>query len=350
MKTYRVIVCGTGGVGGGVLREALRKPWIDVVGVLVYSEHKNGVDVGELVGMPPTGVRATTSVEDVLALEADCVLYCAMDIGDDSPDEPLIRFLESGKSVITSLAYMRPESRLGGETLRQRLDDACRKGGVAFHASGINPGYISERLVLLATGLCSDIRQIKVEEFFNCEHLHASLLGLFGIGQPEEEAKQLTTALTISNIYLTQAIEYACEQLGVTVERIEQEQFFTQAPQDVTTHDMAIKQGTVGATKYRWTAYVDGKPFYVNENTWFMSKVMQPIEAETTENWQITIEARPSIRLFLEAAASMETPSNSFDGDPTPPGYYATAIPLVQMIPVVCDAEPGFIPPPLSGQ
>ena len=344
-KPCRVIVCGTGGVGGGALREALRMPWIQVVGVLVYSKSKADVDIGELVGMAPIGVKTTMDFEAILKLKADCVIYCARDIGDDSNDDIFVRLLESGKNVVTALAYHRPQNRNSGATIGARLEAACQKGGVSFHASGINPGFIVERMTLLATGLCSDIKQIKVEEFFNCEQLHESLMGMFGIGMPVSEAKKLTTAMHISNLYLTQAFEYTCEKLGVKVDRIEQEQFFKETPQDIKTIDMLIKKGTVGSTSYRWTVYVNGKPFFVKENTWFMTRSMQPIVAETTENWLITIEARPSVKLFLEANASMQNKTRAYEGDPTPPGYYATAIPMIQMIPIICDAKPGIIYP-----
>jgi hypothetical protein len=52
-RACRVIVCGTGGVGAAVLREALRLPWLEVVGVQVYA-----------------------------GLDADGGLYCARDFGD----------------------------------------------------------------------------------------------------------------------------------------------------------------------------------------------------------------------------------------------------------------------------
>ena len=45
-RPCRTIVCGTGGVGAAVLREALRFPWLEVVGVQVYTDDKAGVDAG----------------------------------------------------------------------------------------------------------------------------------------------------------------------------------------------------------------------------------------------------------------------------------------------------------------
>lgn len=51
------------------------RPDIELVGARVYSEAKNGVDIGTIVGRKPIGVIATTDTAEILALDADLVLY-----------------------------------------------------------------------------------------------------------------------------------------------------------------------------------------------------------------------------------------------------------------------------------
>jgi hypothetical protein len=72
---YRVIQWATGNTGQRALREVIRDPKFDLVGVLVYDEAKDGVDAGKLCGEAPTGVLATTDRDAVLALDADCCIY-----------------------------------------------------------------------------------------------------------------------------------------------------------------------------------------------------------------------------------------------------------------------------------
>ena len=69
---YRVIRWATGNTGQRALREVIRDPSFELVGVLVYSDEKHGVDAGELCGEPTTGVLATTDREAVLKRDADC--------------------------------------------------------------------------------------------------------------------------------------------------------------------------------------------------------------------------------------------------------------------------------------
>jgi 2,4-diaminopentanoate dehydrogenase len=342
-KIYRTIVCGTGGVGGAVLREALRLPWIDVVGVQVYSDHKAGVDAGELVGLPPVGVETTADLEAIIALEADCVLYCARDFGDFASDDVFVRLLESGKNVVTSLAYFRPESREPDAVAR--LVDACRLGGTSLHASGINPGYIGERLALILTGISHDIERIRVEEFYDITPLSKELAHLIGIGLSVEESTNAVAAAQLAQLYLQQSVALMCDALGVEVTHIDHEQVHRTASEEIQAVSYSVPEAAVGSVTNRWTAHVDGQPFLLYETTWFAGKPMQPEHSDVEHHWLVTIEGRPSMRMLLEVNASMETGAANYDGDPTSAGNYAIGIPLIQAIPRVCESEPGFLGP-----
>ncbi len=48
-----------------------------LVAVWVHSADKSGRDVGDLLGVPATGVRTTRDLDDVIAEKADCAVYTA---------------------------------------------------------------------------------------------------------------------------------------------------------------------------------------------------------------------------------------------------------------------------------
>ena len=95
MQKYRVIQWATGVVGSAALRGIIRHPQLELVGVKVYSDDKKGLDAGELVDMDKTGVSAVQDVDAIVALDADCVIYCPMpwDVAE------MCRLLESGKRL-----------------------------------------------------------------------------------------------------------------------------------------------------------------------------------------------------------------------------------------------------------
>ena len=97
--SYRVIQWGTGAVGVETLAATLDdRPDLELVGVRVYSDAKDGADVGELLGRAPIGVRATTDVQTILDLEADCVVYTPRITNLDD----VCALLAGGKNVVTT--------------------------------------------------------------------------------------------------------------------------------------------------------------------------------------------------------------------------------------------------------
>ena len=104
-SVHRVIQWGTGTVGSEIVTAILdHRDDLELVGALVYSETKDGVDVGALVGRNPIGVTATTDVEHILKLDADCVLYTPRTAHLDD----VCRLLESGKNVVTTAFLFHP--------------------------------------------------------------------------------------------------------------------------------------------------------------------------------------------------------------------------------------------------
>jgi len=74
-KTLKVIQWYTGEIGRHQIRTIVRSPLLELVGAFVHHEEKNGVDAGTIAGIEPLGVIVTNDMEEILAVEADCVLY-----------------------------------------------------------------------------------------------------------------------------------------------------------------------------------------------------------------------------------------------------------------------------------
>lgn len=102
----KIVIWGPGEIGGAVVREALKRPNLKIVGAKVFSSHKHGKDLGELVGIDSLGIQATTSQEEILALDADCVIVTPQPKAIvEGLDQQVLALLASGKNVITSAAY-----------------------------------------------------------------------------------------------------------------------------------------------------------------------------------------------------------------------------------------------------
>src|SRR4051794_26219282 len=154
--TLRVIQWATGGVGQAAIGQIMLHPDLELVGCWVHSESKTGKDVGEILDTDPIGVIATNSMDEILALDADCVLYSPL---MPNPKE-VAALLKSGKNVVTPLGWFWPT-----DAERARMEPHAITGGVTLHGTGIDPGGATEQQPLFFSGLSSAITYVRGEEY-----------------------------------------------------------------------------------------------------------------------------------------------------------------------------------------
>ena len=72
--TYRVALWGTGWAGRQAIPGILEHPDLELAGTYVTSPDKDGRDVGELAGISPIGLLATSDADRIMDLGVDCHL------------------------------------------------------------------------------------------------------------------------------------------------------------------------------------------------------------------------------------------------------------------------------------
>ncbi len=101
-RTFRVVQWATGSMGRTALRRIIDHPDLELVGVYVYDEKKAGRDAGELVRRPPTGVRASHRIEDIIALRPDVVIHAPrLSEPYELQNAEVLRLLGAGINVIS---------------------------------------------------------------------------------------------------------------------------------------------------------------------------------------------------------------------------------------------------------
>ena len=134
-------------MGGRALYKTLTSPQFEVVGVKVFSPHKHGMDIGTLVGLPPVGVKATTSKQEILALKADCVIHTPTTPAlIEGADLDVLDLLASGKNVVSGASHHNPSMLAvrirasAGCTAHCQQDESNRR--CVWHPGKASPGGI----------------------------------------------------------------------------------------------------------------------------------------------------------------------------------------------------------------
>jgi len=334
-NTYRVIQWATGHVGRQAVRGIVAHPELELVGCWVHSDDKVGRDAGELCGTGPLGVRATNDVDALLALDADCVVYTPL-----LPDTAeVIRILESGKNVVTPLGWFYPKNVGGSE----RVEAACRRGGVTLHGTGIHPGGITERFPLMISNLSRNIRGVRAEEFSDIRSYKAEFVvrEIMLFGKPPAEAAA-SPMLALLGAGFHQSIDMIADALGFELDA-----------ETLDTHEMAVATapietpigtlapGTVAAQRFTWQGCVGGKPVITARVNWLMGQEnLDPpwTFGDAGERFEVTVEGEPSVTCTFHGLH----PHDYRDDPDENPGLTATAMHCVNAVPYVCAAEPGI--------
>jgi hypothetical protein len=243
---YKVIQWATGPVGRAALHHTIRHPDLELVGVWVHSDSKVGVDAGDLVGLPKTGVLATTDKNAILGLDADCVIYTPKLFLDPAAmDQEVTTILRSGKNVLTTAGYWHPY--LHGEDYVNQLEDACRAGGVSLFGSGENPGYFFERMAVSATGLCDTLDEVRLYEYVDCA-VHPSptlVFDVVGFGKDPQELEQGSALAAMLDRCYPETLALCARMMKIDYDTIERESTFRRAERDLTIASGTVPKGGV---------------------------------------------------------------------------------------------------------
>lgn len=331
----RVIQWATGSVGKHAVAAVHAHQDLELVGALVYSEAKAGRDVGEVCGIGDIGVAATADVEEILALDADCVLY--MPQGEMNPMgavDDICRLLASGKNVVSTAvtALIYPASM--GRRVVQRLEVACERGHASFHGTGIEPGWAAEVLPLTMSGLFQRIDSLLVQELMDYTTYDSAdmMFDIMGFGKPPEQSVPMADPM-LAGLTFKAPLMLLADGLGATIDDFVYDRQVTVAAEAFDIKAGRIEAGTVSAQRFSYTAIVNGRPALTVEHITRLGADQAP-DWPTGRGWHVTVEGNPSMELKSCIAAGGE--------DETDQGCLGTAMHAVHAIAPVCAATPGI--------
>lgn len=336
---YRIAVWSTGAIGSIVIRHVLTRSGHDLVAVWVHDEAKRGRDVGDLLGLPTTGVTTTSAVEDVVAAAPDCVIYASASPELDAAYLPhYVELLGAGIDVITvsTPGLMFPP----GFDARSvaRLSAAARSGGATLYASGMEPGFAGDQLVALLTTLSGTVSSIRTQEIFRYDEYANEFLmrDVFGFGMALDE----TPLMQLGGSQLMAwgpPVEYVAAALGVTLDGIRETYERLPTPRDLDVAMGRIAAGTAGAVRMETIGVVDGEDLIVIEHVNRMAPDLAPEwpDADRDGTYRIVITGEPNLTCELTLGHD--------PAEATEHGLIGTAMRLLNAVPHVVRAAPGLV-------
>lgn len=213
----RVILVGLGAIGREVLKALTAKSTVRVVGAV--DPALIGQDAGAVAGLGPLGVPVVAELAAVAARKGDVAV--ALTASGTAEMLPLIEAAASrGVHVVSScedLAYAAHET----PELAARIDALARAAGVVVLGTGVNPGFVMDRLPLALAGACVTVRKVWVERVVDAAKRRLPLRAKVGAGVTVEEFRAGVASRRFGHRGLPESCALVGVGLGLKLERIE---------------------------------------------------------------------------------------------------------------------------------
>lgn len=331
----KIIQWGTGTAGKLTAQAVHESPDFELAGCYVYTDAKNGLDVGDICGIGPIGVTATTDKEAIYATPADCALYMTMEeFTADRAVDDICRLLASGKNVIALASTILYHPAAMGQEVVDRIEAACREGGTSYLGSGIEPGWASVVLPMLLSSVSRKIDTMHIREVLSYRDYDtaASMFDMMGFGGPSKSMPPTPVPMEHVGVY-SSLLLFLAKAFNFEIDEVIVEMTDILADKDYEIAVGRIPAGTVAAKQYAFTAVIGGQPRIKLEH-FTRAAGPGPMGWPQGEGLFVTTTGDPSLDLSIKFSLHGTKPTDD--------GSLIAAMYVIHSIRSVCDATPGI--------
>ncbi len=295
-KKIRAIQYGIGPIGASILKLMREKEAIEIIGAIDNDPAKIGKDLGDVVGAAdaPWGVKVSGDARGLLEQSADVVMHTTSSSLPKVVDQ-LLACMDVGSCVVSTCEELSYPFRTYPE-LATQLDKSAKDNGVALVGTGVNPGFVMDKLVITLAAVSQRI-----------EH---------------DKALRIVDAVqegTIKHVGLPESVAMVADSLGLRVDEITETIEPKVATERVQTEFLTVETGQAAGVHQIARGLSDGKEVVYMELQMYVG-AKDP--ADTVE-----LKGHPNISLVIPGGSH---------------GDIATASVAVNSIPSILEAPAGL--------
>ncbi|MDP9194355.1 MAG: dihydrodipicolinate reductase [Acidobacteriota bacterium] len=308
-----VIQYGIGPIGAEIARLLLTKPWIELAGAVDIDPNKIGKDVGEVIGLGrKTGVLVTADVQG----KADVICHSTGSRLRDVAGQ-LISLLERGSHIVSTCEELSFPLDL---EVREQLDQVARANNVSILGTGVNPGFVMDKLPLTITSVCQDVTSLDIIRIQNASTRREPLQRKVGAGMTPDEFRAAVDSGKIKHMGLRESLMMVGHGLGVEFDSISDEVIEPViADRTITTQYLTVAPGQVAGVHQ--TIHGTGR---INVNL----ELRMYVGAEAVASDRVIVHGIPNVEMVIKDGVH---------------GDRATAAMVVNSIPRIVEARHGVL-------
>jgi hypothetical protein len=244
-KKIRVIQYGIGPIGASIVRLMRQKNSLEIVGAIDTDAKKVGRDLGEVVGASdaPWGILVSADAASVLAKPADVVVHSTSSYLTSVMDQ-LLTCLGAGLCIVSTCEELAYPFRKHPQ-LSKTLDEAAKEEGVALLGTGVNPGFVMDKLPLTLSAVSQWVDWVSAVRIVDASKRRLPLQKKIGAGMTPDEFRAQVAAGVIKHHGLPESIAMVADGLGFSLDDISETIEPMIAEEVIKTEFLEVEPGQV---------------------------------------------------------------------------------------------------------
>lgn len=322
--SIKVIVCGLGAMGSGMVKLLDQKAGVEIVAAIDKAPDKVGKSLKEVFQLNGhENIIISDNFDEIINNQDADVVLLAIDSFLHKVYPYIASVLKAKKNCITIAEEMAYPYTIDQE-LSESLDALAKENKVTLLGTGVNPGFVLDTLVVVLTAACRKVEKIKAVRINDLSPFGTTVMKTQGVGTTPEAFEQgIKDGSIVGHIGFMQSIPLVAKALGLAIDEIEE-----------------VREPIISNT-YRKTEYVEVHPGMVAGCRHVAYGKKNGEVVITMEHPQQVLPALENIKTgdYIEITGD---PSISMSITPETPGGIGTIALAVNMIPQVIAAEAGL--------
>lgn len=251
-----VVVMGLGAIGREIARASLQSEEVALVGAVdthpaLVGRRLDALGVPSAMVVQPGLPRAPARGRRPVVLHATGSSLAAV-------MEQLLAAVKEGHAVVSTceeLAF--PWVR--HPQLAERLERAAQRAGVSVLGTGVNPGFVLDRLVATLGQTMGPVRHVLARRVVDARGRREALQRKIGAGLTEDEFDALAAEGAVGHVGLLESAALCALGLGLDVEEYEEEVAPVLADEDIAGGAFTVPRGRVAGVTQTVVGLEDGQ-------------------------------------------------------------------------------------------
>ncbi|MCS7230318.1 MAG: dihydrodipicolinate reductase [Candidatus Kryptonium sp.] len=231
---------------------------INLVGAVDINPNKIGKDIGELIGIEPTGILVEDDIKKIVKKrKVDLVFHTTTSFMEDVKEQ-IVELIKLKLNIVSSTEELFfPWIR--NREIAHEIDSLAKKFKVRVLGTGVNPGFVMDVLPSVLTQVCTEVKRIRVERVVNAAKRRLPLQLKIGAGLRVGEFKAKKATGKFGHIGLVESLQFLAYILNINLDEIKEDLNPIVTKKSLKTEYLTIQKGRVAGIHHTAVGFKNGK-------------------------------------------------------------------------------------------